>query len=105
MNNSLSPFSVPVRLWNSPKKGFVQNFRVPETYRRYLRNLGLQLRQIRGDALFVTMPIQIGKFSLPPRFAFPLLRAVDQWAVKYVPWLAYEVWFMATKAEDGSCAS
>jgi SAM-dependent methyltransferase len=104
MNNALSPFALPVRFLNSFKNGFVQNFRLLRTYRRYLRELGLHLNQTRGDALFITVPLQIGRISWPPRFAFPFLRSVDQWAVERAPWLAYEVWFAATKS-DGSCAS
>jgi len=97
MNNAISPYSLPVRFRNSSKIGFTQNFRLPRTYRRYLRQLGLHVRHIRGDGLFATVPISIGRVSFPPKFAFGFLHALDRWAVERVPWLAYEIWFTAKK--------
>ena len=99
VNNAISPYSLPVRFHNSSKKGFTQNFRLPGTYRGYFRQLGLRVRQIRGDGLFVTVPISIGPVSFPPKFAFGFLRAFDRWAVERLPWLAYEIWFTAVKQQ------
>ncbi len=98
MNNALSPFSLPVRLRNHRKRGFIQNFRRPATYRRYLQALGLKLLSIAGDSLFATVPLSIGRFSFPPASAFTAVRQIDQWAVQRFAWLAYEVWFTAIKA-------
>jgi SAM-dependent methyltransferase len=99
INNALSPYSVPVRFRNSFKNGFTQNFRLPGPYKRYLRKLGLRVHHVRGDGLFITVPISFGRFSFPPKRAFRLLRSVDQWAVGRVPSLAYEIWFAATKGD------
>lgn len=104
MNNSLSPFSWPVRLRNSFRKGFVQNFRLPGTYRRYLKRLGLRLERIRGDALFTGVSINVGRGSFPPKSAFSFLRSLDEWLVERMPWLAYEVWFAAVKV-GAACES
>lgn len=104
MNNALSPFSLPVRARNSLKNGFIQNFHTPGTYRRYFRSLGLELRATRGDALWISVPAQIGKFSWPPAFAYSFLRPIDQWLVEHASGLAYEIWFTATKP-GGSCVS
>jgi SAM-dependent methyltransferase len=97
MNNALSPFSVPVRLKNRRKKGFIQNFRLPTTYRRYFRLLSLNLAQLRGDSLFSTFSLRIGPYSFPPTRAFAALCVFDQWAVRRASWLAYEVWFKGVK--------
>ncbi len=97
MNNALSPFSAAARLRNRFKKGFIQNFRLPATYRRYLQTLGLKLLHVAGDSLFATVPLRIGRFSFPPTGAFAAVRSPDQWAVKRFAWLAYEVWFAAVK--------
>lgn len=97
INNALSPLSVPVRFYNSFKNGFTQNFRLPRSYERYLCSLGLRVHQVRGDGLFITVPVTFGRFTFPPTCAFRFLRSVDQWAVGCVPWLAYEVWFTASK--------
>jgi SAM-dependent methyltransferase len=105
INNALSPFSIPVRLRNSFKNGFVQNFCRPDAFQRFLRSLGFDICGTRGDALAITVPLQVGPVSIPPRFAFPFLRGVDQWAVERVPWLAYEVWFAAVKSKKPSNVS
>jgi SAM-dependent methyltransferase len=97
MNNALSPYSVLVRLKNRLKKGFIQNFRLPITYRRYFRLLGLNLLQLQGDSLFATFSFGVGPYSFPPAWAFPALRTVDQLAVKRFTWLAYEVWLRGVK--------
>jgi SAM-dependent methyltransferase len=97
MNNALSPFSLPVRVKNCLKKDFVQNFRLPKTYCRHLQRLGLKLLQVQGDSVFATVSLQVGPYSFPPRRAFSTLRALDQWAVRRLAWLAYEVWFESAK--------
>ena len=78
INNALSPFAAPVRLRNRFKKGFIQNFRLPAASRRRLESLGLELREVAGDSLFATVPLQIGWFSFPPARAFSLVRSLDQ---------------------------
>jgi hypothetical protein len=93
------PFSIPVRLRNSFKSGFIQNFRFPGKFQRSLRALGFEVASASGDALLITVPLQIGRFSWPPHFAFPCLRPLDQWTVQHFPRLACEVWFSATKRE------
>jgi SAM-dependent methyltransferase len=105
INNALSPFSIPVRVRNSFKNGFVQNFSRLGAFQSFLRSLGFDICGTRGDALAITVPIQVGSVSIPPRFAFPLLRGLDLWAVEQVPWLAYEVWFAAVKTKKPSSAS
>ena len=97
MNNALSPFSGPAMLRNTAKKGFVQKFHLPTTFRRYLHALGLRICGMTGDSVFATVSLSIGRFSFPPKRAFPVLKSLDQWAVNRFPWLAYEVWFVATK--------
>jgi SAM-dependent methyltransferase len=104
MNNALSPYSLPVRFCNSFKSGFTQNFRLPRTYRRYLRQLGLRVQQTRGDGLFVTVSLSLGRLLFPPKRAFAFLCSVDRWAVERVPWLAYEIWFTAVKVDE-KCVS
>jgi SAM-dependent methyltransferase len=104
INNALSPFSLPVRLRNSFKPGFVQNFRRPSTFRSYLCTLGLQPGKMAGDGIIATVPLCVGRFSLPPQSAFPLVRFFDEWAVSRFAWLAYELWFGAVKS-PAACAS
>jgi SAM-dependent methyltransferase len=102
INNAFSPFSIPVRLHNSLKNGFVQNFCRPGSFRSSLHSFGFDVCGIRGDALAITVPLQIGPVSIPPCFMFPWLRRLDQWAVEQVPWLAYEIWFAAVKRKNAS---
>jgi SAM-dependent methyltransferase len=97
MNNALSLFSVPVRLKNRWKRGFIQNFRSPTTYCRYFRLLNLNLTHLRGDSLFGTFSLRIGPYSFPPTRAFAAICILDQWAVRRASWLAYEVWFKGIK--------
>lgn len=97
MNNSLSLFSLLMRVHNASKQGFIQNYRSVRTYRKYLRRLGFQIQGIRGDGLVTPVSFRMGRFSFPPRWAFSTLRAADHWMVDRIPWLAYEVWFAAVK--------
>ena len=97
-NNALSPFSIPVRLWNLRKKGFVQKFRLPRSVRKTLSEYGVATLDLAGDGIISTVPISAGGFSFPPASAFRYVRNVDEWAVKRLPWLAYEVWFSGTKS-------
>jgi SAM-dependent methyltransferase len=99
MNNALSPFCLPVMLHNARKTAFVQSFHFPGTYLRRLRALGLEVRTVQGDSIFATVSLSAGRFCFPPRFVFPALRSLDEMAVRRLPWLAYEVWFAAVKAE------
>lgn len=98
INNALSPASVPVRVWNSRKKGFVQQFRLPGAFRRFLHNLGVQVDQTMGDGILATVPITIGPFSFPPVSACRTVCKCDSWMVDRLPRLAYEVWFRGVKA-------
>ncbi len=104
INNSFSPFSLPVRFRNSFRPGFVQNFRRPSSFRSYLCTLGLQPGKMAGDGIIATVPLCLGRFSLPPQSAFPLVRFFDEWAVSRFAWLAYELWFGAVKS-PAACAS
>ena len=97
-NNALSPFSLPVRVWNMRKKGFVQKFRFPRSVRRTLREYGVETSDVAGDGIISTVPISVGTFSFPPAFAYRSVRRLDEWAVKRLPCLAYEVWFKGTKS-------
>lgn len=99
INNALSPASVPVRVWNSRKKGFVQQFRLPGAFRKFLRNLGVQVDQTMGDGILATVPISIGPFSFPPESACRTVCKCDSWMVDRWPRLAYEVWFRGMKAD------
>ena len=47
INNSLSPYSVPVRIWNRRKKGFVQEFRHPASFRKFLYETGVVVDRMR----------------------------------------------------------
>jgi SAM-dependent methyltransferase len=105
INNAFSPFSIPVRVHNSFKNGFIQNFCRPGSFRSSLRALGFDVCGMRGDALVVTVPLQVGPVSIPPRFLFRFLSSLDQWAVERVPWLAYEIWFAAVKRKNASSAT
>jgi SAM-dependent methyltransferase len=98
-NNVLSIFSLPVRLWNLRKKGFVQKYRSPRFLRRILSSGGVSSLQVTGDGILATVCFSLGRFSFPPAFLFPVLRVIDQWAVQHFPWLAYEIWFSGIKAE------
>ena len=104
INNALSPISWPVRLWNLRKRGFVQKFQVPRSFRRLLTTRGVAIDGIRGDGILATAPVTIGSLSFPPA---TLSRVVCKWdcrAVSHVPWLAHEVWFRGVK-RNGACAS
>lgn len=104
INNALSPFSFPVRLWNSRKKGFVQNFQLPRSFRRQLREGGLQVDGMAGDGIIATVPLTFGRFQFPPPSISSSVCRWDQWAVNRLPWLAYEVWFRGVKMAS-QCAS
>ena len=104
INNALSPFSIPVRLWNWRKRGFVQKFQFPRSFRRLLRAQGLQLDAVAGDGIIATVPLSLGRFHFPPfRISSSVCRR-DEWAATRFPWLAYEVWFGGVKVAS-PCAS
>jgi SAM-dependent methyltransferase len=98
INNTLSPVSVPVRLWNMRKQGFVQKFQVPRSFRNLLQRGGLQVDRMSGDGIIATVPIRIGRLSFPPASACRLICKWDAWTVDRIVWLAYEVWFRGVKA-------
>jgi SAM-dependent methyltransferase len=104
INNALSPLSLPVRLWNLRKKGFVQTFQVPRSFRRFLRHEGLAVDKMVGDGIIATTPITIGRFSFPPVSAFQSTCKWDAWVVNRFPWLGYEMWFRGVKVTS-RCAS
>ena len=104
INNALSPISFPVRLWNLRKKGFVQKFQVPGSFRRFLRDEGIEVDRMVGDGIIATAPITIGRFSFPPVSAFQSTCRWDAWAVNQCASLAYEVWFRGVKVTS-QCAS
>jgi len=104
MNSVLSPASWVEWVRNRSKRGFVQNYRRPATYRRYLENLRLKLIHVYGDGLFSTSVLRLGRFGFPPARAFPLLRVLDGWAVEWFPELAHEVWFTASKTSEALAA-
>ncbi|MGH9759104.1 MAG: class I SAM-dependent methyltransferase, partial [Candidatus Acidiferrales bacterium] len=60
-NNALSPFSIPVRLWNSRKKSFVQKFHTPGALRGILSRAGTKLSDMAGDGIVATVPISAGR--------------------------------------------
>jgi SAM-dependent methyltransferase len=97
INNALSPYSLPVRLWNRRKIRFVQQFRLPSSFARFLRDSGLQLDCVAGDGIVATVPLSIGKFCFPPIGAASFICKWDEWASDRFPWLAYEVWFRGVK--------
>jgi SAM-dependent methyltransferase len=104
INNALSPYSLPVRLWNHRKKGFIQRFRVPGLFTKVLRDAGVQSSKMTGDGIIATVPLSFGKFLFPPPSLFSSVRKLDEWATNRCAWLAYEVWFSGVKAPR-SCAS
>jgi SAM-dependent methyltransferase len=97
INNAMSPISPVARIWNLRKRGFVQKFRMPGAFRRQLTGLGMQLESVAGDGMFTSVSIVVRGFSLPPRFLFSSLRAMDRRIVARCPALAYEIWFSAIK--------
>lgn len=98
INNALSFYSLPVRLWNLRKNGFVQEFRVPASFRKFLCKTGVDVAAISGDGIFATVPFKIGSLRFPPPSAFLVIQKLDEWAANRFPWLAYEVWFSGVKA-------
>lgn len=98
-NNVLSIFSFPVRLWNSRKRGFVQKYRSPRCLRAILSSGGMNSLQMTGDGILATVTFSLGQISIPPAFVFPVIRRMDQWAVRHFAWMAYEIWFSGIKAE------
>lgn len=97
-NNALSPFSIPARIWNSRKKGFVQKFRTPGSMHGILSRAGAKLSHMAGDGIMATVPLSIGGVCFPPARAFPIIQKMDDWAVHRFAWLAYEVWFIGIKS-------
>ena len=103
-NNALSPFSFAARIWNLRKPGFVQKFRLPEDFRRKLARLGMQMESVAGDGVFTSVSLASDRLSLPPRFLFSTLRALDRWIMVHWPTLAYEIWYSAIR-KPPECAS
>jgi SAM-dependent methyltransferase len=98
INNALSFYSLPVRVWNQRKKGFVQEFRIPASFRKFLCQTGVDVRTISGDGIVATVPFKIGRLQFPPPRAYSSIQKLDEWAANRFPWLAYEVWFSGVKA-------
>jgi SAM-dependent methyltransferase len=97
INNALSPFALPVQVWNRRKRGFVQEFRFPSSFRKLLIGTGMKLGNLRGDGIAATVPLNLGKFQFPPASVFLSVQKLDEWAANRWPWLAYEVWFSGVK--------
>ncbi|MGD0182057.1 MAG: class I SAM-dependent methyltransferase [Terriglobales bacterium] len=97
INNSLSPYSFPVRIWNRRKKGFVQKFRNPTSFRKFLYETGVVVDGMQGDGIVATVPVRIGKYQFPPLRAYLSIQKLDEWAVDRFPWFAYEIWFSGLK--------
>jgi SAM-dependent methyltransferase len=104
INNTLSPVSFPVRLWNLRKRGFVQKFQVPSSFRILLQRGGLQVDRMTGDGIIATVPIRIGPLNFPPVSACGSVCKWDAWTVDRFSWLAYEVLFRGVKAPQ-TCVS
>lgn len=104
INNALSLFSFPVRLWNQRKKGFVQKFQLPGSFRRFLRGRGVQLDAMTGDGIIATVPLTVGRFHFPPVSISSTVCRWDEWTADRCAWLAYEVWFCGVKVSP-SCTS
>lgn len=102
-NNALSPWSLPVRLWNRRKTGFVQKFLPPASFRRLLRDAGVRIDTIAGDGIIATVPVTMGRFRFPPVMVHSSVCRLDQWATHRFPYLAYEVWIRGVK-RISSCA-
>jgi SAM-dependent methyltransferase len=98
INNALSFYSLPVRVWNQRKKGFVQEFRTPASFRKFLCETGVDVSTITGDGVVATVSFKIGRLQFPPPSAFSSIQKLDEWAANRFPWLAYEVWFSGVKA-------
>jgi SAM-dependent methyltransferase len=97
INNALSPYCLPVRLWNQRKKGFVQKFRLPGSFRKTLRDRGVRADSMTGDGIIATVPMAVGPFHFPP---WRLSSSVCRWdrsVSDRFAWLAYEVWFRGVK--------
>lgn len=104
INNALSPFSFPVRVWNWRKTGFVQKFQLPPVFRRHLSDAGLRLEGMAGDGIIATVPLAVGPLHFPPFSISSSVCKCDEWATDRFAWLAYEVWFRGVKAIP-PCAS
>lgn len=98
INNALSFYSLPVRFWNRRKNGFVQEFHIPASFRKFLCKTGVDVTAISGDGIVATVPFKFGRLQFPPSSAFSLIQKLDEWAANRFPWLAYEVWFSGVKA-------
>jgi SAM-dependent methyltransferase len=97
INNLFSPYSLPVRIWNRRKQGFVQKFLSPFRFAKFLRASGIQSIEWAGDGIFATVNCSLGPLQFPPAFAFPLIRRVDEWFANHLAWLAYEIWLSGVK--------
>jgi SAM-dependent methyltransferase len=104
INNALSLCSLPVRLWNRRKEGFIQKFRLPRSFRRLLRDGGVVLDSMTGDGIIATVPVFIGRFRFPPVSLSSPVCKWDEWLVDRFAWMAYEIWFRGVKAVP-PCAS
>jgi SAM-dependent methyltransferase len=104
INNALSPYSFPVRLWNRRKRGFVQKFQLPGSFRRLLRQTGVRLDAMTGDGVVATVPLSIGRLHFPPLSTSSAICRWDERISDHCAWLAYEVWFRGVKVIP-PCAS
>lgn len=96
-NNALSPWSLPVRLWNRHKPGFLQKFVFPASFCGLLRNAGLRLESRAGDGIIATVPIALGPLHFPPERFHSSICRLDQWAAQRLPYFSYEIWVRGLK--------
>jgi hypothetical protein len=75
-SGSSSPYSFPVRLWNLRKSGFVQTFRRPAGFRRFLRAVRIQPDGMAVDGIVATVP---------------------EWTAERFAWFAHGVRFRGTR--------
>jgi SAM-dependent methyltransferase len=103
-NNSLSPWSFPARLWNQRKRGFVQKFLTPASFRQLLHDADIRIDAVVGDSVIATVPVEVGRFTFPPAMLHTFVCKLDRWITHHYPYMAYEVWVRGVKGM-GSCAS
>lgn len=97
-NNLLAPYGLPVWLLTRRRGSVKQSFRLPWTYQRWLRQLGLSVERVSGDTLLatgVTLPFGLGSF--PPRSWFRFVVWPDRWFSMALRHFAYEIWVSAVK--------
>ena len=98
INNSLSPYSFPVRIWNRRKKGFVQKFRIPRRSANYSMKRAWRLMGSEVTVLSRRCHLDRASTNFLHHAAYSSIHKVDEWVTKRFPWFAYEIWFSGVKA-------